>query len=270
MNARRLAPCAAALALSLLSGCGLSRGIYSNYRPLEELQLVETLGADADEGGVLLSASAGTDAAGGGAVRSARADALVPGLEALQDRAVRGQVFFAHTQYLVLGQGFAEAGVGGPVLVYAEHVEVKRRGRTVNFNNVAVCGRARDRDAVIRKCHRAALIVPGVPVIGKLIIGSVRAGRGEEGVLVHGRGGNALAGDRCGHRLRRVDLEQVAGLKEQADGACADRRPERGPGKRLFIGAQLVRDAAEDRVLGVKLGFVRENVFNAHVFRSLP
>ena len=113
MNARRLAPCAAALALSLLSGCGLSRGIYSNYRPLEELQLVETLGADADEGGVLLSASAGTDAAGGGAVLSARADALVPGLEALQDRAVRGQVFFAHTQYLVLGQGFAENGVGG-------------------------------------------------------------------------------------------------------------------------------------------------------------
>ena len=62
MNARRLAPCAAALALSLLSGCGLSRGIYSNYRPLEELQLVETLGADADEGGVRRSAAAGTDA----------------------------------------------------------------------------------------------------------------------------------------------------------------------------------------------------------------
>ena len=103
---------AAALALSLLSGCSLGRGVYSNYRPLEELRLVETFGLDLDGDGLLLSASALPDASGG-AVLSARAAALAPGLEALQDRAVRGQVFFAHTQYLVLGQSYAEAGVGG-------------------------------------------------------------------------------------------------------------------------------------------------------------
>ena len=112
MKAKRLSRLpAAVLALSLLTGCGGGRGVYSNYRPLEELQLVETLGIDAGEGGVLLSASAGTGAAGDGAVLSARAKALVPGMEALQDRAVRGQVFFAHTQYLVLGQAYAENGV---------------------------------------------------------------------------------------------------------------------------------------------------------------
>ena len=113
MNVSRLSRLgAAALALSLLSGCSLGRGVYSNYRPLEELQLVETLGLDADGDGLLLSACAPPDASGGGAVLSARAAALAPGLEALQDRAVRGQLFFAHTQYLVLGQGYAEAGVG--------------------------------------------------------------------------------------------------------------------------------------------------------------
>ena len=64
MKATRLSRLpAAVLALSLLAGCGGGRGVYSNYRRLEELQLVETLGVDAGEdGGVLLSASAGTGA----------------------------------------------------------------------------------------------------------------------------------------------------------------------------------------------------------------
>ena len=116
-RARRLP--AAVLALSLLAGCGGGRGVFFNYRPLEELQLVETLGVDAADGGVLLSAAAGAPATGDGAVLSVRAPALVPGMEALQDRAVRGQVFFAHTQYLVLGQSYAENGVAA-LLDYVE------------------------------------------------------------------------------------------------------------------------------------------------------
>ena len=121
MKATRLSRLpAAVLALSLLAGCGGGRGVYSNYRRLEELQLVETLGVDAGEdGGVLLSASAGTGAAGDGAVLSARAGALIPCMEALQNRTVRGQVFFAHTQFLVLGQAYAENGVA-ELLDYVE------------------------------------------------------------------------------------------------------------------------------------------------------
>jgi spore germination protein KC len=105
----------ALLALGLLSGCGTGRGIYANYAPLEALQLIETLGLDAGKtGGLTLSAAAGKGAAEDvGAVLSVRADALASGLASLQDRAVRGQVYFAHTQYLVLGQAFAEQGVGG-------------------------------------------------------------------------------------------------------------------------------------------------------------
>lgn len=118
---RLTSPVAALLALSLLSGCGRGRGVYSNYRALETLQLAEVLGADREpDGAVVLSAAVakGKDDSGGGMLRS-RAAGLVPGLETLQDRAVRGQVFFAHTHSIVLGQAYAEEGIGG-LLDYVE------------------------------------------------------------------------------------------------------------------------------------------------------
>ena len=57
---------ALAVMLSLLvflpvSGCTLS--VYNNYRELERLQVIETVGFDAaEDGGVTLSISAGRDA----------------------------------------------------------------------------------------------------------------------------------------------------------------------------------------------------------------
>ena len=128
-RSRMTSPAAALLALSLLSGCSLGRGVYSNYRPLETLQLAEALGVDrAEDGGVVLSAAVakGKDDSGGGMLRS-RAAGLVQGLEALQDRAVRGQVFYAHTQAIVLGQAYAEDGVGA-LLDYVERDVHTRMG----------------------------------------------------------------------------------------------------------------------------------------------
>lgn len=111
-------PLAALLALSLLTGCGAGRGVFANYRPIEELLLVETLGLDSEAGGLLLSAAAerGTETA---EAVEARAASLVQGLEALQDRAVAGRVFFSHCQNFVLGEDYARQGLGG-LLDYVE------------------------------------------------------------------------------------------------------------------------------------------------------
>ena len=123
---RRLPALAAAMAL-LLSGCGAGRGLYSNYRPIEELQLVQTLGIDADGEALLLSA-AGRPASGGAPETVFRRAASLPeGLDALQERTPRGSLYFAHTRNIVLGQDCAARGLGG-VLDYVERDVSTRMG----------------------------------------------------------------------------------------------------------------------------------------------
>ena len=104
-------PVAAVLSL-LLSGCGTGRGIYSNYRAIEELQIVQTLGADSAGGRLVLSAAAGRPRSGAAPLILRRAARGIPqGMDALQERTPRGQLYFAHTQYLVLGQAYAGGGL---------------------------------------------------------------------------------------------------------------------------------------------------------------
>ena len=101
---------AAALPL-LLSGCGLGRGIYSSYSAIEELQMVRTLGADAQDAGLVLSAAAGRPGDGAAPTILRREALSIPqGMDALQQRTPRGQLYFAHTQYFVMGQAYAAGG----------------------------------------------------------------------------------------------------------------------------------------------------------------
>lgn len=108
---------ASVLALTLMifltqTGCGLSSGLYSNYRAIEQLRLVRTLGVDAAPQGVKLSASAAAPAGGDAPVviqRSARD--LISAADDLQDLSDAGQLFFAHTQSIVLGRAAAEQGI---------------------------------------------------------------------------------------------------------------------------------------------------------------
>lgn len=96
-----------------LSGCGLRGGIYANYRAVEDLLPVQTLGVDGGDGCVTLTVSAGQQESGGSPlVLSRSADGLLAAMDAAQDHAMRGELFFAHTQQIVLGRPYAEAGVG--------------------------------------------------------------------------------------------------------------------------------------------------------------
>lgn len=124
---KRLCALFAALSLLPLGGCGLDGGIYSNYRSIEQLQLVRTLGVDFDGDGLALSAAAGRPQSGKPLLLSARAAGLAAGTHALQAQTPRGELFFAHTQYLVLGQAFAGRGVA-ELLDYVERDVCTRMG----------------------------------------------------------------------------------------------------------------------------------------------
>lgn len=103
---------ALAVMLSLLvflpvSGCTLS--VYNNYRELERLQVIETVGFDAaEDGGVTLSISAGRDASGREPVRaSASAQSVTEAMQELQDRSRSDELFFYGTGCILLGEAAA-------------------------------------------------------------------------------------------------------------------------------------------------------------------
>ena len=103
----------------LLSGCGLGGGIYANYRPIGQLRPVETLGLDAAAGGVLLSAATGGVGDAPPLLLRRGGDSLLSAMEQLQDYTGQGQLFFAHTRFLLLGEAYARDDLA-PLLDYVE------------------------------------------------------------------------------------------------------------------------------------------------------
>ena len=90
--------------LLLCGGCSL----WKDAPPLEATESVQTLGVDLD-GGVLVSVSTGSE---DDAERiSETGETLRTALDALRDRSKHGGLFYGHTQYLLLGEDFARAGV---------------------------------------------------------------------------------------------------------------------------------------------------------------
>ncbi|MCI6185271.1 MAG: Ger(x)C family spore germination C-terminal domain-containing protein [Clostridiales bacterium] len=104
---------AALCALSLmLTASGCSGGsIYSNYRDIAELLVIQTLGFDLSDAGVRLSVSAegstgaGKDNEGKTPVRlSVDAQSMTEAQDALQHYSGGLRLFFGHTAYIVLGE----------------------------------------------------------------------------------------------------------------------------------------------------------------------
>ena len=126
---------AAALALAvLLTGCS-GGSIYSNYRELEQLMVIQTMGFDWADNGVRLSASSGSDSAGGGgggsqggaeqsgpasvARLSAEAPSFTLAKEKMQNYSAREDLFFAHTAYIAVGG----ASAGKSVMPFLDYIE---------------------------------------------------------------------------------------------------------------------------------------------------
>ena len=90
-----------------LSGCTLS--VYNNYRELERLQVIETVGLDAGEdGGVVLSVSSGRDASGRELLRaSAEAPSVTEAMQRLQGLSRSDELFFSGTGCILIGEAAA-------------------------------------------------------------------------------------------------------------------------------------------------------------------
>ena len=129
---KRIAFLPLTLALALvLSGCGAGKGIYANYRAIEELQTVQTLGLDQDDRGRTVAlAGMRTSGEEASAILRRSGDSILLAIRALEDYTDRGQLFFAHARYVLLGRAQAEAGFG-PLLDYTERDPLTRMGASV-------------------------------------------------------------------------------------------------------------------------------------------
>ena len=99
-----------ALAL-LLSGCSKAGGsMYSNRREIERLQSVQVLGLDSAGEGIRLSLSCALPSEEGAAVLSREGGSFLQCLRSLENYAADRELYYAHAQYLLLGEDFAREG----------------------------------------------------------------------------------------------------------------------------------------------------------------
>lgn len=102
------------LALALvpgLAGCG---SVYSNYREMEQLLVLQTMGLDSAAEGIRLSLASGADSARG--TEPVRLAVTSPTVSAAFDEAqnysFEESLFFAHINTLLAGEGAAKRGLG--------------------------------------------------------------------------------------------------------------------------------------------------------------
>lgn len=95
--------------LPTLSGCG---SIYSNYREIQQLMVVQTMGIDREKGGVQVSMAAAAEASGGGPRRmSAQGSTVTAAIDRAYKLSYEEEIFFSHVNHLLVGEAAAEEGL---------------------------------------------------------------------------------------------------------------------------------------------------------------
>ena len=96
-------------ALPALSGCS---SIYSNYREIQQLMVVQTMGIDREKGGVQVSMAAAAEASGGGPRRmSAQGSTVTAAIDRAYKLSYEEEIFFSHVIHLLVGEAAAEEGL---------------------------------------------------------------------------------------------------------------------------------------------------------------
>ena len=96
-------------ALPALSGCG---SIYSNYREIQQLMVVQTMGIDREKGRVQVSMAAAAEASGGGPRRmSAQGSTVTAAIDRAYKLSYEEEIFFSHVNHLLVGEAAAEEGL---------------------------------------------------------------------------------------------------------------------------------------------------------------
>lgn len=95
------------IAALLLTGCG-GVSMYSNYREVEHLQIVQTLGMDSSDMGVRLSVSCSKPSSqSSGGIISREGEGLIAALRSLQNYAAEQELYYAHATGVLLGESYA-------------------------------------------------------------------------------------------------------------------------------------------------------------------
>lgn len=97
-----------------LCGCGT---IYSNYREVEQMLVIQTLGLDFEPDGVQVSLAS---AAGGGKEEGAKAPVCLSGkgssintaMERIRNYSREEDLFFSHINHMIIGEETAKQGIG--------------------------------------------------------------------------------------------------------------------------------------------------------------
>jgi len=88
-----------------MSGCGIS----GNYREVDALQIIQTMGVDVDDGLVRLTVSSGQGLEDQPSVTITRTgESISAAIEKAQDYSSKEDLYFAHTRFLVLGEDAAK------------------------------------------------------------------------------------------------------------------------------------------------------------------
>ena len=201
---------------ALLSGCS-GGSVYSNYREIEQLMVIQTMGFDYAKSGVRLSASSGSDSAGGGgggnakggeqggsaqvARLSAEAESFSLAKERMQDYSAREDLYFAHTSYIAVGGESAKKSVMPFFDYIARSPELRLDIPLFVVTNGAASelvlgagGESYDATSVLRSLERnltlrgdgviynAAQIVTALDTNGCALISAVKAVKADESV----------------------------------------------------------------------------------------
>jgi len=118
------------VALALLTGCA-GAGVFADYREVEQLEIIRTIGIDKGPEGVTVTADTGVEEDGRAPklFRTA-APTLSAALEQLQETPRGRRMVFAHTEQVVIGETAARAGLAG-YLDYIERATEMRIGTGV-------------------------------------------------------------------------------------------------------------------------------------------
>lgn len=108
-----------AFCLMFSTGCGQTGGLSANYRAIEQLKLVHTLGFDLHNKGVELSISGGEPKGQQLTRLSAPGQDISDALWQIQQFSGKEELYYAHTRYVLAGEAYAKKGLGD-ILQYLE------------------------------------------------------------------------------------------------------------------------------------------------------
>ena len=147
-------------ALPTLSGCS---SIYSNYREIQQLMVVQTMGIDREKGGVQVSMAAAAEASGGGPRRmSAQGGTVTAAIDRAYKLSYEEEIFFSHVTHLLVGEAAAEDGLA-PFMDYVSQSPTMRidiplyilRGGTANQAVMEVGDSSKGISEVMQTVHES-------------------------------------------------------------------------------------------------------------------